>query len=96
MRKVTVNRPQKIVLPFSKGKILIDGNELGIVKAGKSATFEIPDGNHDIQLVFKAIPPVNSNVIRIDSSEGDTSFEVKITVPINNDETYAELTKKLN
>jgi len=94
MRKVTVNRPQKIVLPFSKGKVLLDDNEIGIVKAGKSATFEIPDGARDIQLVFKAIPPVNSNVLHIDSSDGDTNFEVKITVPINNDETYAELTKK--
>ena len=94
MRKVTVNRPQKIVLPFSKGKVLLDDNEIGIVKAGKSATFEIPDGAHDIQLVFKAVPPVNSNVLQIDSSDGDTNFEVKITVPINNDETYAELIKK--
>ena len=94
MRKVTVNRPQKIVLPFSKGKVLLDGNELGIVKAGKSATFEIPDGARDIQLVFKAIPPVNSNVLHIDGSEGDTSFEVKIIVPLSGDDTTAELTKK--
>jgi hypothetical protein len=94
MRKVTVNRPQKIVLPFSKGKILLDGNEIGIVKAGKSATFEVSDGNHDVQLVFKAIPPVSSNVLYIDSSDGDTNIEVKITVPVSGDETYAELTKK--
>jgi len=93
MRKVTVNRPQKAKLPFSKGKILIDGNEHAIVKAGKTAAFEIPDGNHDIQVVFKAVPPVTSNVLRIDSSDGDMSFEVKITVPLKSEETYAELTK---
>ena len=95
MRKVTVNRPQKAKLPFTKGKILIDGSECEVVKAGKTATFEIPDGNHDIQLVFSSVPPVNSNVLRIDSSDGDTSFEINITVPLKNeDPTYAELTKK--
>ena len=95
MRKVTVSRPEKIKLPFSKGKILIDGNECETVKAGKTTTFEITDGDHDIQLVFKAIPPVNSNVLRIDSTDGDTSFEVKITVPLSSDEpTYAGLTRK--
>ena len=94
MRKVTVKRPQRFKLLFSKGKILISGNELGIVKAGKTVTLDIPDGNHDIQLVFAAIPPVESNVLHIDSSDGDTSFEVDIKVPINNDETTAELTRK--
>ena len=94
MRKVTVSRPQKIKLPFSKGKILLNGNECEIVKAGKTTTFEIPDGNHNIQVVFAAIPPVNSNILRIDSSDGDTSLEIKITVPLNNAETYAELIKK--
>ena len=94
MRKVTVNRPQKAKLPFSKGKVLLDGNEVGIVKAGKSVTFEIPDGNHDIQLVFKAIPPVNSNVLRIDSSDGDTNIDINIIVPLNSEDTTAELTKK--
>jgi len=94
MRKVTVSRPQKVKLPFSKGKILLNGNECEIVKAGKTTTFEIPDGNHDIQVVFAAIPPVNSNILRIDSLDGDTSIEIKITVPLNNAETYAELTKK--
>ena len=94
MRKVTVSRPQKAQLPFSKGKILIDGSEREIVKAGKSVTFEIPDGNHDIQLVFKAVPPVSSNVLRIESTDGDTSFEVNITVPLKSEETTAELTKK--
>ena len=94
MRKVTVNRPQKAKLPFSKGKILIDGNECELVKAGKSATFEIPDGDHEIQVTFKAVPPVNSNVLRIESADGDTSFEITITVPLRNEETTAELTKK--
>ena len=95
MRKVTVNRPQKIVFPFIKGRILIDGNECAIVKAGKTTTFEISDGHHSIQLIFGGIPSVESNIFHIDSSDGDTSFEVKITVPLRNvDPTYAELTKK--
>ena len=94
MRKVTVNRPQKVKLPFSKGRILLNDNEIGVVMAGKTATFDIPDGNHDIQLVFSAIPPVNSNVLRIDASDGDTSFEVTITVPFNSEETTAELVRK--
>jgi hypothetical protein len=95
MRKITVNRPQKIQLPFSKGRILIDGSEREVVKAGKTATFEIPDGNHDIQVIFAAQPPVNSNVLHIEQSDGDMVFEVKIKVPLsNNDPTYAELTKQ--
>lgn len=93
MRKVTVIRSQK-VLPFSKGKILIDNNECEIVKAGKTVVFEIPDGGHDIQLVFAAVPPVNSNVLRIEESDGDVVFNVKIVVPLKNDETYAELTRQ--
>ena len=95
MRKITVERPQKIQLPFSKGKILIDDNECETVKAGKTVTFEIPDGGHDIQVIFAAVPPVNSNVIRIEESDGDIAFEVKIKVPLKNtDPTYAELTRK--
>ena len=94
MRKVTVVRPQKIQLPFSKGKILIDNNECEIVKAGKTVTFEIPDGGHDIQVIFAALPPVNSNVLQIEPSDGDITFEVKIIVPLKNDTTYAELTRK--
>ena len=94
MRKITVVRPQKIQLLFSKGKILIDNNECETVKAGKTTVFEIPDGGHDIQVVFPAIPPVNSNVLRIEQSDGDTVFEVKIIVPLKNDVTYAELTRK--
>jgi len=95
MRKVTVNRPQKLKFPFTKGKILLDGTERETVKAGKTAMFEIPDGDHDIQLVFASIPPVESDILRIDSSDGDTSFEIKISVPLNNENsTYAELTKK--
>ena len=92
MRKITVSRPQKIQLPFSKGKILIDGNECEVVKAGKTATLEIPDGSHKIQVVFKAVPPVHSNVLTIE--DGDTAFEVTIKVPMNsNEETSAELKK---
>jgi len=95
MRKITVSRPQRIQLPFSKGKILIDGNECGIVKAGKTAELEIPDGGHDIQVVFAAVPPINSNVLRIEETDGGTSFEVKIKVPLKNtDPTYAELIRK--
>ena len=94
MRKITVERPQKMQLPFSKGKILIDDKECEIVKAGKSATFEVPDGGHAIQVVFAAAPPVNSNVMHIEPSDGDVSFEVKIIVPLKNDDTYAELTRK--
>ena len=94
MRKITVVRPQKIQLPFSKGRILIDNNECEIVKAGKTAVFEIPDGEHDIQVVFNAAPPVKSNVLRIEQTDGDTIFEVKIIVPLKNDPTYAELTRK--
>ena len=94
MRKVTVSRPQKIQLPFSKGKILIDEKECEIVKAGKTATFEVDDGNYSIQVVFAAAPPVSSNILYIDQSEGDVEFEVKINVPLKNQETTAELTKK--
>ena len=95
MRKITVARPQKIQLPFSKGKILIDNKECEIVKAGKTVTFEIPDGDHDIQVIFAAAPPVNSNVLQIAQSDGDIVFEVKIKVPLKNtDPTYAELTRK--
>ena len=94
MRKITVSRPQKIQLPFSKGKILIDNNECEVVKAGKTAVFEVADGEHDIQVVFSAAPPVNSNVLRIEESDGDTAFEIKIVVPLKNEPTYAELTKK--
>jgi len=95
MRKATVNRPQKIQLPFSKGKILIDGKECEVVKAGKTASFEIPDGGHDIQVIFAAIPPVESNILRIEPSDGDMVFDVKIIVPLRNDDpTYAELTRK--
>ena len=94
MRKVTVDRPQKVQLLFTKGKILIDNNECEVVKAGKTAVFEIPDGGHDIQVVFAALPPVNSNVLRIEESDGDTAFEIKIVVPAKSEPTYAELTKK--
>ena len=94
MRKVTVSRPQKIHLPFSKGSIMIDDKEFEVVKAGKTVTFEIPDGNHSIYMAFKALPPVTSNELLIAASDGDTSFEVKIIVPLKNDTTYAELTKK--
>ena len=94
MRKLTVNRPQKMPLPFSKGKIMIDGSECGIVKAGKSATIEIPDGRHDIQLIFSGVPPVNSNALTIEESDSDLEFDVKIIVPVKNEESYAELTKK--
>ena len=95
MRKITVARPQKIQFPFTKGKILIGGNECEAVKAGKTVVFEIPDGDHDIQVVFAAIPPVNSNVLRIEATDGDAAFEVKIIVPLKNtDPTYAELIRK--
>ena len=95
MRKITVTRPQKLQLPFSKGKILIDDNECGIVKAGKTVVFEIFDGGHDIQVIFAAVPPVTSNILHIEQSDGDITFEVKIKVPLKNtDPTYAELTRK--
>ena len=94
MRKITVSRPQKIQLPFSKGKILVNGSERENVKAGKTVVFEIPDGNCDIQVIFAAQPPVSSNIFHIEQSDGDITFEVKIKVPLsNNDPTYAELTK---
>jgi len=93
MRKITVSRPEKMKLPFSKGKILIDGNECGVVKAGKTESLDIPDNSRDIQVIFAAVPPVSSNVLSIGSA--DTAFEVRIKVPLKNtEETYAELTKK--
>ena len=95
MRKVTVSRPQKAVFAFTKGKILVDNSEREIVKAGKSATVDIPDGTHTIQVVFAGLPPTESNFLPISASDGDTSFEVKIKVPLSNmDSTTAELTKK--
>jgi hypothetical protein len=94
MRKVTVNRPQKVQFPFTKGKVLIDGVERETVKAGKSAAFEVPDGSHRIQVVFGSLPPTESNLLQIEASDGDTSFEVKIKVPLSSsDSTTAELTK---
>ena len=95
MRKITISRPQKGVLPFSKGKIMIDNVENEIIKAGKTAVVEVPDGHHDLQIVFAALPPVNSNVVYIEETDGDIDFEVKITVPLSNQTyTYAELTRK--
>ena len=94
MRKVTVIRSQLFKLPFTKGRILIDNKECETVKASKTAVFEIPDGEHDIQVIFNAIPPVNSNILRIEQEDGDTVFEVKIIVPLKSSPTYAELTKK--
>ena len=94
MRKVSVARPQKMQLPFSKGKILVDDQECETVKAGKTATFEIPDGIHAIQVIFAAAPPENSNVLHIEASDGDLALEVKIKVPLSGGDTIAELTKK--
>ena len=92
--KSTLVQHLNVLLKPHEGKILIDGSECEIVKAGKTATFEIPDGSHDIQVIFGAVPPVNSNVLRIEQSDGDMAFEVKIKVPLkNSDPTYAELTK---
>jgi hypothetical protein len=94
VRKVTVARPQKIQLPFSKGKVLVDSNELAEVKKGSTVVFEIPDGAHNIQVVFKAVPAVESNILPISESDGDLSFEIKIVVPLKSEPTYAILTKK--
>ena len=95
MRKITVTRPQKIQFPFTKGKILINGTECAVIKAGKTVEFEIPDDARDIQVTFAVAPPVQSNVLQIDPADGDAAFEVKIKVPLKNtDPTYAELTKK--
>ena len=92
MRKVTLARPQKVVFPFSKGKILVDYQEKAIVKAGKTVVFEIPDGRHDIQIIFNDIPPTHSNPVRIEETDGDVSLEVKIIVPLtNNSASIAEL-----
>jgi len=95
MRNVTVNRPQKFPFPFTKGKILIDDAEHEAApKAGKSVTFEVPDGNHCIQVVFASIPPTESNELTIEASDGDTAFEVRVKVPVGSYEgTTAELTK---
>jgi hypothetical protein len=94
MRKVTVSRPQRIQLPFSKGLVLVGGKELAQVKGGGTAAFDIPDGAQDIQVTFKAVPPVQSNILQISESDGNLSLEVKIIVPINGGDTTAELTKK--
>ena len=95
MRKVTIARPQKIQFPFIKGKILIDGKECEVVKAGKTAEIQISDGSHDVQVTFASIPPTNSNPIYIDEADGDLELVVNIKVPLkSNDTAYAELTKK--
>jgi len=95
MRKITLSRPQKIQFPFTKGKILIDGSECETVKAGKTVVFDIPDGFHEIQVTFASLPPTISNILVIEESDGDVSFEVKIKVPMSNSgPTYAELTRK--
>ena len=79
MRKITVSRPQ-LHFPFIKGKILIDGSEREIIKARKTVTLEIADGYHDIQITFASIPPTHSNVVPIEPTDGDLTFEVKIVV----------------
>ena len=104
MRKLTVIRPQRIHFPFTKGKILIDGQEREVVKAGKTVSVEVADGYHDLQVTFASIPPTYSNVVPIEPTDGDLTFEVKIVVTpgsIPNDDgegthtpTYATLTKK--
>ena len=95
MRKITISRPQKAILPFSKGKIMIDYQETEIIKPGKTVVVEVPDGHHDLQIIFAALPPVNSNVVYIEETDGDINFEVKITVPLNNQiETFATITRK--
>ena len=95
MRKITITRPQRIQFPFIKGKILVDDVECEVIKAGKTVTFEIPDGLHDIQILFASLPPVHSNVLHIEAHEGDTAFEIKIKVPLSNENpTYAELIRK--
>jgi len=43
-------------------------------------TLEIPDGLHDLQVIFPSIPPTHSNVIHIEAHEGDMAFEAKIIV----------------
>ena len=94
MRKITVSRPQKLQFMFTKGKVLIDGIEREIVKAGKSAVLEIEDGSHRIQVIFASLPAVESNELTINPSDGDVAFEVKIKVPLKNtDPTTAELAK---
>jgi len=95
MRKVTLVRPQKMQFLFTKGKVLLDGSECAVVKAGKSVEFEIPDGSHSIQVHFPVLPPISSNTLFIEQTDGDSVFEVKINVPLKNtDSTTAELTKK--
>ena len=95
MRKATISRPQKVVLPFSKGKIMIDNYECDIIKPGKTVTVEIPDGNHYLQVIFAALPPVLSDVVQIMEEDGDLEFEIKIIVPLTNGvETYATLTRR--
>lgn len=94
MRSITVCRPQKMQFPLMKGKILIDGNECAQIKAGKEISFEIPDGVHDIQVIFASAPPTQSNILPIAESDGELGFEVKILVPLKGGETTAELTRK--
>jgi len=94
MRKLTVNRPQRIKIPFMKGRILLNGNECATVKAGKNVTIDIPDGNHSVQVTFPAIPPVESDILYITASDGNITCDINIKVPIsNNDLTTASLTK---
>ena len=94
MRKVTVNRPQKIQFVFTKGKVHLDGSECAVVKAGGTATFEVPDGDHQVQVKFASIPPVDSNVVLVEAGDGDVNIEVKIIVPLKSGPTQVELTKK--
>ena len=80
MRKITVSRPQRIHFPFTKGKILIDGSEHGLIKGGQTVTIEVADGYHDLQVTFASMPPTHSNVVQIEPTDGDLSFEVRIVV----------------
>ena len=94
MKKITVSRPQKIQMPFSKGKILIDGEEREVVKAGKTVTFEVSDEPHEVKVIIAAMPPLESNALYIEQTDGDTALEIKIKVPLkSSDPTVAELTK---
>ena len=94
MSKVTVARPQKILSPFSKAKILINGDECEFVKAGKTVTFDLPADARDIQVVLMGLPPTNSNLIQFSQPDGDMTFEIKISAPVPGSDTIVELIRK--
>ena len=50
MGSITFNRSNSIFGCALVFKVFIDGNEVGSIKRGKTVTFDVPYGNHQLML----------------------------------------------